>query len=60
MKIRLLRVVVFDFESSSSKKSEYRVKYCHFVKIGLDTKIVQSLPWNCVLSLYLIEMESVE
>ena len=21
----------------------------HFVKIGLDTKIVESLPWNCVL-----------
>ena len=34
-----------EFESSSSK---------------LDTKIVQSLPWNCVLSLYLIERESVE
>ena len=25
------------------------------IMIGLDTKIVQSLPWNCVLSLHLIE-----
>ena len=72
LETRPLRVVVFDFESSSSRvvvkvRVSSRVSSSnssgwqrnfgchhhqwhrrHFVKVGLDTKIVQSLPWNCV------------